>query len=107
MTRCSKHEACRGGDFEPANAPKHFERLLISAFGEVLPDGLANHVQLAIALGIINAGSLPGYLGGITLRKHGGDGACRGGVSNAHLSGNNKVYSAIMSFIGEQDSDLK
>ena len=107
MTRCSKHEACHGGDFEPANAAKHFERLLIPAIGEVLPDGLANHVQLAIAPGIINAGSLARYLGGIALRKHGSDGACRSGVSNAHFSGDDKVHSSIMSFLSEQDSDLK
>src|ERR1700676_2330049 len=87
MTPCSNHEACHGGDFEPADAAKHFERPGIPAIGEVLPDGPANHVQLAIAPGIINAGSFPGYLGGIALRKHGGDGACRGGVSYAHFSG--------------------
>src|SRR4051794_18336027 len=107
MTRCSKHEACHGGDFEPADAAKHFERPRILAIWKVLPHGPANHVQLAIAPGIINAGSFPGHLGGIALRKYGGDGACRGGVSNAHFSGDDKVHSAIMSFLSEQDSNLK
>src|ERR1700730_8106899 len=101
MTRCSKHEACHGSDFEPADAAKHFERPCIPAIGEVLPDGPPNDVQLPIAPGFINASSLPRHLGGIALRKHGGDGACRGGVSNAHFSSDDKVHPAVMCFFSE------
>src|SRR4051812_27472770 len=103
MTRCRKHEACHSCDLQPADMAKYLERLCIPAIGKVLPDGPADHVHLAIAPDIINSCSFPCDLDGLALRNHSRNGACRSGVSNAHFSGYDKVYSAMMSLISEQN----